>query len=209
MNQSDSYLPDHPVADEICPGSLFAQFPQMNVVVFLESFCLVLVSVAGHCRTCSFNLIRAESPPKPHDLSGCLPLPLCAVLVSVPQIASIRAHLYWQVQADTRVCFAGSLVSKQDPILGCSGLLVTLEWWKPLKHCHSWEAGRACLLAPRDSLVQLQELCTQLQAWKSGGAGKWLCRDTWKRGFSLSFRGFLCVELNFLIASLKIDLVIR
>lgn len=129
------------------------------------SFYLVLVSVAGHCRTCSFDLTRAESPPKPYNSSKCLPLALCAVLLAVPQIASsLRRHLYWQVQADTRVCSAGSPVSKQDPNLGCSGLLVTLGWWKPLSCCHSWEAGRAC---PRDSLVQLQELCSQLQKMQS------------------------------------------
>lgn len=34
-----------------------------------DSSYLVLVSVARHCRTCSFNLVRAESPPSLYDLS--------------------------------------------------------------------------------------------------------------------------------------------
>lgn len=174
-----------------------------------DSFYLVLVSVAGHCRTCSLNLVRAESPPRPYSLSECLPLPLCAALLSVPQIASsLRGHLYWQVQADTRVRFASSPVPKQDPILGCSGLLVTSEWWEHLRCCHSWEAGRAGHVCWVPAWCSCRS--SVISFWPgSVGAGRWLCGDMWKRGFSLSFRGLLCVELNFLTASLKIGLVIR
>lgn len=176
-----------------------------------DSFYLVLVSVAGHCRTCSLNLVRAESPPRPYSLSECLPLPLCAVLLSAPQIASsLRGHLYWQVQADTRVCCASSPVSKQDPILGCSGILVTLGWWEHLRYCDSWEAGRAghVCWVPGTACCSCRSSVISFRPG-SVGTGRWLCRDTWKRGFSLSFRGLLCVQLNFLIAALKIDLVIR